>query len=41
MPVGALTSIGHRISGVILAVTVPAAVYLFALSLRDATGFSA
>jgi succinate dehydrogenase / fumarate reductase cytochrome b subunit len=32
MPVGALTSIGHRISGVILATSVPAAIYLFALS---------
>ncbi len=40
MPVGALTSIGHRISGVILAVAVPAAVYLFALSLRDDIGFA-
>jgi succinate dehydrogenase / fumarate reductase cytochrome b subunit len=28
MPVGALTSIGHRISGVVLAASVPAAVYL-------------
>ena len=28
MPVGALTSIGHRISGVILAASVPAAIYL-------------
>jgi succinate dehydrogenase / fumarate reductase cytochrome b subunit len=40
MPVGALTSIGHRISGVILAAAVPAAIYLFALSLRNATGFA-
>ncbi|MEO7107305.1 MAG: succinate dehydrogenase, cytochrome b556 subunit [Rhodoferax sp.] len=35
MPVGALTSIGHRISGVILAVAAPASIYLFALSMRD------
>lgn len=40
MPVGALTSIGHRISGVILALSVPAAVYLFGLSLRDEQGFA-
>lgn len=40
MPVGAVTSIGHRISGVVLAVSVPAAVYLFALSLRDDAGFA-
>ncbi len=40
MPVGALTSIGHRISGVVLAATVPAAVYLFALSLRNEVGYA-
>ena len=40
MPVGALTSIGHRISGVILAASVPAAVYLLGLSLRDEAGFA-
>lgn len=40
MPVGALTSIGHRISGVVLAVSVPATAYLFALSLRDDSGFA-
>ncbi len=40
MPVGALASIGHRISGVILALSVPAAVYLFAVSLRDELGFA-
>ena len=40
MPVGALTSIGHRISGVILAAAVPAAIYLFALSLGDEMGFA-
>ena len=40
MPVGALTSIGHRISGVVLAASVPVAVYLFGLSLRDARGFA-
>ena len=40
MPVGALTSIGHRISGVVLSASVPVAVYLFALSLRDEVGFA-
>jgi len=40
MPVGALTSIGHRISGAVLAASVPMAVYLFGLSLRDAAGFA-
>ncbi len=35
MPVGAIASIGHRISGVVLAVSVPFTVYLLALSLRD------
>lgn len=40
MPVGALTSIGHRISGVVLAASVPAAVYLLGLSLRDRVGFA-
>ena len=40
MPVGALTSIGHRVSGVILAASVPATICLFALALRDAAGFS-
>lgn len=40
MPVGALTSIGHRISGVVMAVSVPVAVYLLGLSLRDEAGFT-
>jgi succinate dehydrogenase / fumarate reductase, cytochrome b subunit len=40
MPVGALTSIGHRISGVILAAGVPAGLYLLALSLRSEDGFA-
>lgn len=40
MPVGALTSIGHRLSGIALALGVPAAAYLFALSLQDERGFS-
>ena len=40
MPVGALTSIGHRISGAILSLSMPAAVYLFGLSLRDEESFA-
>lgn len=40
MPVGALTSIGHRISGVVLAASVSAAVYLLGLSLGDEAGFA-
>ncbi|MDQ2778882.1 MAG: succinate dehydrogenase, cytochrome b556 subunit [Pseudomonadota bacterium] len=40
MPVGALTSIGHRISGVVLAVAVPVAIFLFAQSLQDEAGFA-
>ena len=39
MPVGALTSIGHRLSGLVLALGVPAALYLLALSLRSEEGF--
>ena len=39
MPVGAWTSIGHRISGVLLAAAVPAGVWLLELSLRDENGF--
>jgi succinate dehydrogenase / fumarate reductase cytochrome b subunit len=40
LPVGALASIGHRISGVVLAVGVPLVVYLLALSLRDEQYFA-
>ena len=40
MPVGALTSIGHRISGVVLAASVAAAAYLLGLSLDDEAGFA-
>ena len=39
-PVGALTLIGHRISGVVLAISIPVAVYLFVLSLRDEACFA-
>ena len=40
MPVGALASIGHRISGVVLAIGVPVVVYLLALSLKDEQSFA-
>ena len=39
MPAGALTSIGHRISGVVMAIGVPVVVYLLALSVRDEQSF--
>lgn len=39
LPVGALTSILHRITGVGLAMGVPFAVYLLELSLRNQQGF--
>ena len=40
MPVGALTSILHRITGVLLALSAPLAVYLLGRSLTDETGFT-
>lgn len=40
MPVGALTSILHRISGILLAAGVPFGVYLLDRSLRDESGFA-
>jgi succinate dehydrogenase / fumarate reductase cytochrome b subunit len=40
-PVGAVVSIAHRVSGVVLILAVPAALYLLDLSLRDAAGFEA
>ncbi|MEO6928429.1 MAG: succinate dehydrogenase, cytochrome b556 subunit [Casimicrobiaceae bacterium] len=40
LPVGALTSIAHRISGVILAFAIPAAVYALDLSLRSEQSYS-
>jgi len=40
MPVGALTSIGHRTSGVVLTIGVPAVVYLLALSLDGEQSFA-
>lgn len=38
-PVGAVTSIGHRLSGVLLFLAFPALIWLLELSLRDADGF--
>jgi succinate dehydrogenase / fumarate reductase, cytochrome b subunit len=35
MPVGALTSIVHRVTGVLLAISVPFGIYLLDLSLQD------
>ena len=40
LPVGALASIGHRISGVVLAIGVPVVVLLLALSLKDEQSFA-
>lgn len=40
MPVGALTSILHRVSGILLASGVPFGVYLLDRSLRDEQGFA-
>jgi succinate dehydrogenase / fumarate reductase cytochrome b subunit len=38
-PVGAVTSIAHRISGVLLILSTPLLVYLLDLSLQDSDGF--
>jgi len=40
MPVGACTSIAHRISGVLLALGTPFGIYLLDLSLRGQQGFA-
>ena len=40
LPVGALASIGHRISGVVLALGVPVVVYLLASSLENEQSFA-
>ena len=39
MPVGALTSIAHRISGILLALSVPFGIYLLKLSLQSPEGY--
>lgn len=41
MPVGALTSIGHRLTGVLLAMGVPLNVYFLYLSLHSEQTFAA
>ena len=40
MPVGALTSIMHRVSGILLSASVPVAVYLLGRSLQNEQGFA-
>ena len=40
MPVGAVASFAHRISGVLLAIGVPFSVYMFDLSLKGPSGYS-
>jgi succinate dehydrogenase / fumarate reductase cytochrome b subunit len=40
MPVGALTSILHRVSGILLALGVPAALYVLELSLQSSQTYS-
>ena len=39
MPIMALLSIAHRISGILLAVLIPIGVYLFATSLQGEDGY--
>lgn len=40
MPVMAVLSIAHRITGVLMALLIPAFIYLFSLSVSDQQGFS-
>jgi len=40
MPVGALTSITHRVTGVLLAVGVPFVIYVLDLSLQSPDGYT-
>jgi succinate dehydrogenase / fumarate reductase cytochrome b subunit len=40
LPVGALTSIAHRVSGILLALGLPLVVYLLDLSLQGERGFA-
>lgn len=40
MPVGAITSIMHRITGIILALGVPFSIHMLDTSLRDAQGYA-
>jgi len=40
MPVGALTSITHRVTGIFLAISVPFGIYLLDLSLQDPQSYA-
>ncbi len=40
MPVGALTSITHRVTGILLALAIPSCTYLLDLSLQNAQSYS-
>src|SRR5688572_31214279 len=40
MPVGALTSIGHRITGILIAAGIPIGIYLLDLSLQNEQAFA-
>lgn len=40
MPVGAVTSIAHRISGIVLALGMPFYIYVLQLSLQDEHGYA-
>lgn len=40
MPVGSLTSIAHRITGIVLALGIPFNLYLLELSLQDQHGYA-
>ena len=40
MPVGALTSITHRVTGIFLAISVPVGIYLLDLSLQDPQSYA-
>lgn len=40
MPVGALTSIIHRITGIFLAIGIPFSIYLLDISLKDPQGYA-
>jgi len=41
LPVTGVTSFAHRVSGALMFLAIPAAIYLFGLSLRDADSFNA
>lgn len=40
MPVGALTSITHRVTGILLALSIPSSIYLLDLSLQDPQSYA-